>query len=85
MPIEMPKGLPFSVDTWTPTSLRKRHHFLTHAHKDHLTGIVVRASRPIYATRLTKNLALHYFPQVFLPFLSFDPLISAVSLGVFGV
>ncbi|XP_065023917.1 uncharacterized protein LOC135649469 isoform X1 [Musa acuminata AAA Group] len=64
MPIEMPVGLPFSVDTWTPTSLRKRHHFLTHAHKDHLTGIVVRASRPIYATRLTKNLALHYFPRL---------------------
>ncbi|KAL6551967.1 hypothetical protein OROGR_008121 [Orobanche gracilis] len=29
MPIEMPKGLPFSVDTWTPSSKRKRHHFLT--------------------------------------------------------
>ncbi|KAG6526368.1 hypothetical protein ZIOFF_016351 [Zingiber officinale] len=64
MPIEMPKGLPFSVDTWTPASLRKRHHFLTHAHKDHLAGIVAHSSRPVYATRLTKALVLGYFPQL---------------------
>ncbi|WOK94599.1 protein artemis [Canna indica] len=64
MPIEMPRGLPFSVDTWTPASDRKRHHFLTHAHKDHLAGIVAHAYRPIYATRLTKTLALHYHPQL---------------------
>ncbi|KAG6530184.1 hypothetical protein ZIOFF_012406 [Zingiber officinale] len=60
----MPKGLPFSVDTWTPASLRKRHHFLTHAHKDHLAGIVAHSSRPVYATRLTKALVLGYFPQL---------------------
>ncbi|KAL2906817.1 5' exonuclease Apollo [Bienertia sinuspersici] len=39
MPIEMPRGLPFSVDTWNPNSMLKRHHFLTHAHKDHCSGI----------------------------------------------
>ncbi|XP_072964106.1 uncharacterized protein [Typha angustifolia] len=64
MPIEMPKGLPFSVDTWTPASNRKRYHFLTHAHKDHLAGIATHASYPIYATGFTKTLALHYFPQL---------------------
>ncbi|KAK6125582.1 hypothetical protein DH2020_040675 [Rehmannia glutinosa] len=63
MPIEMPKGLPFSVDTWTPCSKRKRHHFITHAHKDHAQGIAAHASYPIYSTLLTKTLILQYYPQ----------------------
>ncbi|KAJ9541727.1 hypothetical protein OSB04_028233 [Centaurea solstitialis] len=64
MPIEMPKGVPFSVDTWTPSSKRKRYHFLTHAHKDHSQGISTHASFPIYATRLTKTLTLNYYPHL---------------------
>lgn len=64
MPIEMPKGLPFSVDTWTPSSKRKRHHFLTHAHKDHAQGISAHASFPIYSTLFTRTLIRRYYPQV---------------------
>ncbi|XP_077224472.1 DNA repair metallo-beta-lactamase family protein [Tasmannia lanceolata] len=64
MPIEMPKGLPFSVDTWTPSSKWKRHHFLTHAHKDHSTAISSYFSYPIYTTHLTENLLLQQFPQL---------------------
>ncbi|GAB4847769.1 hypothetical protein Ancab_026832 [Ancistrocladus abbreviatus] len=64
MPIEMPRGLPFSVDTWTPPSRRKRHHFLSHAHKDHCSGITAYSSYPIYSTHLTKSLLLLYFPQL---------------------
>ncbi|XP_010270398.1 PREDICTED: protein artemis [Nelumbo nucifera] len=64
MTIEMPKGLPFSVDTWTPSSKKKRHHFLTHAHKDHSTGITLYSSYPIYCTHLTKTLVLQQFPQL---------------------
>ncbi|XP_021970656.1 protein artemis [Helianthus annuus] len=63
-PIEMPKGLPFSVDTWTPSSNRKKHHFLTHAHKDHSQGISTHASFPIYATPITKALTLNYYPHL---------------------
>lgn len=69
MPIEMPKGLQFSVDTWTPFSRRKRHHFLTHAHKDHSQGIITYASYPVYSTSLTKTLLLQNYPQVTLIFL----------------
>lgn len=64
MPIEMPRGLPFSVDTWTPSSKRKRHHFLTHAHKDHCSGILTHSSYPIYCTHLTKSLVMINYPQV---------------------
>ncbi|XP_073060659.1 uncharacterized protein [Primulina eburnea] len=64
MPIEMPKGLPFSVDTWTPSSKTKRHHFLTHAHKDHAQGISAHASFPIYSTLFTRTLIRRYYPQV---------------------
>nr|CAD1818187.1 unnamed protein product [Ananas comosus var. bracteatus] len=64
MPIEMPRGLPFSVDTWSAASERKRRHFLTHAHRDHLAGVAAHASYPVYASRITKTLALHYFPQL---------------------
>ncbi|KAI4345086.1 hypothetical protein L6164_012250 [Bauhinia variegata] len=64
MPIEMPQGLPFSVDTWTPSSKRKRHHFLTHAHKDHSSGIFSHSSFPIYCTRFTKTLILQHYPQL---------------------
>lgn len=64
MPIEMPKGLPFSVDTWSPNSKKKRHHFLTHAHKDHSQGILTHASYPIYSTLLTKALVLQHYPQL---------------------
>ncbi|KAK9291781.1 hypothetical protein L1049_019731 [Liquidambar formosana] len=64
MPIEMPKGVPFSVDTWSPCSKKKRHHFLTHAHKDHSTGISAHFSYPIYSTHLTKSLLLQHYPQL---------------------
>ncbi|CAL5009456.1 unnamed protein product [Urochloa decumbens] len=68
MPIEMPRGLPFAVDTWTPASAVKRHRFLTHAHRDHLAGIAatsaVSASSRVYASRLTVLIALRIFPQL---------------------
>ncbi|KAL8133002.1 hypothetical protein AgCh_008463 [Apium graveolens] len=64
MPIEMPRGVPFSVDTWTPCSMQKRHRFLTHAHKDHTQGITTYHSYPIYSTLLTRTLTLHYYPQL---------------------
>ncbi|KAF5187654.1 5' exonuclease Apollo [Thalictrum thalictroides] len=60
----MPKGLPFSVDTFSPISDRKRHHFLTHAHKDHSVGISTYSSYPIYSTQITKTLILQQFPQL---------------------
>lgn len=68
MPIEMPKGLPFSVDTWNHSSVKKRHHFLTHAHKDHSNGISTHFSYPIYSTHLTKTLVIQQHPQVVLVF-----------------
>ena len=71
MPIEMPKGLPFSADTWTSSSKRKRRHFLTHAHKDHSFGISSHFSFPIYSTLLTKSLVLQQYPQVCLCFQGF--------------
>ncbi|KAK9110399.1 hypothetical protein Sjap_018459 [Stephania japonica] len=65
MPIEMPKGLPMSVDTWGSSSNRKRHHFLTHAHKDHTFGISSpHLSSPIYCTATTQKLLLCHFPQI---------------------
>ena len=65
MPIELPRGLPFAVDTWTPASALKRHRFLTHAHRDHLTGITTTsAAGAVYASRLTVLIARHIFPQV---------------------
>ncbi|KAJ6289182.1 hypothetical protein OIU76_025064 [Salix suchowensis] len=64
MPIELPRGLPFSVDTWSPNSNRKRHHFLTHAHKDHTSGILTHSCYPIYTTHLTKLLVLQNYPQL---------------------
>ncbi|KAK7282331.1 hypothetical protein RIF29_11011 [Crotalaria pallida] len=65
MPIEMPRGLPFSVDTWTPSSnATKRHHFLTHAHKDHSSSIASFSSFPIYSTLLTKTLVLQHYPEL---------------------
>lgn len=64
MPIEMLKGLPFSVDTWSTKSSTKRYHFLTHAHKDHTQGICTYASYPIYCSHLTKTLVLQHYPQV---------------------
>ena len=64
----MPRGLPFSVDTWTPSSKKKRHHFLTHAHKDHSSGISTHSAYPIYSTHLTKTLILQQYPQVCLHF-----------------
>uniref|UniRef100_A0A0E0CB50 DNA repair metallo-beta-lactamase domain-containing protein n=1 Tax=Oryza meridionalis TaxID=40149 RepID=A0A0E0CB50_9ORYZ len=69
MPIEMPRGLPFAVDTWGPSSRRRRHCFLTHAHRDHLVGAGAGADSgecpgAVYATRLTLDLALRHFPQL---------------------
>ncbi|KAI4326135.1 hypothetical protein MLD38_031478 [Melastoma candidum] len=63
MPVEMPRRLPFSVDKWTASSLRKRHRFLTHAHRDHSVGIFKYSSFPLYCTSLTRTLLLHQFPQ----------------------
>uniref|UniRef100_A0ACD6AI67 Uncharacterized protein n=1 Tax=Avena sativa TaxID=4498 RepID=A0ACD6AI67_AVESA len=65
MPIELPRGLPFAVDTWTPASALKRHRFLTHAHRDHLAGITTTsAAGAVYASRLTVLIARHIFPQL---------------------
>ncbi|TXG60375.1 hypothetical protein EZV62_014948 [Acer yangbiense] len=64
MPIEMPKGLSFSVDTFTPSSKKKRHYFLTHAHKDHTVGISSHSHYPIYSTHITKSLLLHHYSQL---------------------
>ncbi|CAJ2641532.1 unnamed protein product [Trifolium pratense] len=65
MPTEMPEGLPFSVDTWTPSSKSsKRHHFLTHAHKDYSSNIISNSSFPIYSTLLTKTLLLQHYPKL---------------------
>ncbi|KAJ1286513.1 hypothetical protein BS78_03G357900 [Paspalum vaginatum] len=66
MPIDMPRGLPFAVDTWGPSSRRRRHRFLTHAHRDHLVGAGADSDGggTIYATRLTLSLALRHFPQL---------------------
>ncbi|KAL6616492.1 hypothetical protein ACP70R_038762 [Stipagrostis hirtigluma subsp. patula] len=66
MPIDMPQGLPFAVDTWGPSSRRRRHRFLTHAHRDHLVGAGAASDDggTVYATRLTRSLALRHFPQL---------------------
>ncbi|TVU36295.1 hypothetical protein EJB05_18225, partial [Eragrostis curvula] len=68
MPIDMPAGLPFAVDTWGPSTRRRRHRFLTHAHRDHLVGAGADAdgggAGTVYATRLTLSLALRHFPQL---------------------
>lgn len=68
MSIEMPRGLPFAVDTFGPyttTKRRKRHHFLTHAHKDHTVGISPsNIVFPIYSTSLTISLLLQRHPQL---------------------
>ncbi|XP_056843345.1 uncharacterized protein LOC108806534 [Raphanus sativus] len=67
MAIEMPRGLPFSVDTFTTTKKRiKRHHFLTHAHKDHTVGISHHSAVvfPIYSTSLTISLLLQRHPHL---------------------
>ncbi|AEE29793.1 unnamed protein product [Arabidopsis thaliana] len=69
MSIEMPRGLPFAVDTFGPyteTKRRKRHHFLTHAHKDHTVGVSPSniVVFPIYSTSLTISLLLQRFPQL---------------------
>jgi DNA cross-link repair 1A protein len=68
MPTEMPRGLPFVVDTWGSSSRRRRHHhFLTHAHTDHLANAQAYPGDTVYATKLTMRLALQRFPQVTTP------------------
>lgn len=69
MSIEMPRGLPFAVDTFGPyttTKRIKRHHFLTHAHKDHTVGISPSniVVFPIYSTSLTISLLIQRHPQL---------------------
>lgn len=65
MSIEMPRGLPFSVDTFGPYTATKRHHFLTHAHKDHTVGISPsNIVFPIYSCPLTISLLLQRHPQL---------------------
>ncbi|BAF22713.1 uncharacterized protein [Oryza sativa Japonica Group] len=64
MPIELPRGLPFAVDTWTAASAVKRHRFLTHAHRDHIAGITATNVAAVYASRLTILIACHIFPQL---------------------
>ena len=83
MPIEMPKGLPFSVDTWSLCSKRKRHHFLTHAHKDHSSGISTHFSFPIYSTLLTKTLLFEHYPQVCLFYLTVFAMILSMAFFIF--
>ena len=78
----MPKGLPFSVDTWTSSSKRKRRHFLTHAHKDHSFGISSQFSFPIYSTLLTKSLVLQHYPQVCLCFQGFFIFFKKMGLSL---
>lgn len=63
----MPPGLPFAVDTWGPSSRRRRHRFLTHAHRDHLVGAGTDpggGGGTVYSTRLTMSLALRHFPRL---------------------
>uniref|UniRef100_A0ACD5XCF5 Uncharacterized protein n=1 Tax=Avena sativa TaxID=4498 RepID=A0ACD5XCF5_AVESA len=62
----MPRGLPFAVDTWGPSSRRRRHRFLTHAHRDHLVGAGAAPDDGgiVYATRLTMSLARRHFPHL---------------------
>ncbi|GLJ54790.1 hypothetical protein SUGI_1176840 [Cryptomeria japonica] len=64
MGVHLPEKCPFSVDTWTPNSSRKKCHFLTHAHKDHTVGILSYASYPIYCTFITKQLILLRYPTL---------------------
>ncbi|OIV98084.1 hypothetical protein TanjilG_25949 [Lupinus angustifolius] len=76
MVMEMPKGLPFSVDTWSQSSkATKRHHFLTHAHKDHSSNITSYSSFPIYSTLLTRTLVLQHYPQLV------DSLFVSIEVG----
>ncbi|GAA0142733.1 DNA metabolism protein [Lithospermum erythrorhizon] len=64
MTIELPERLPYSVDTFSAASNRKRHHFVTHAHKDHSIGITLYASFPIYSTSITKSILLIHYPKL---------------------
>ncbi|KAJ7298038.1 hypothetical protein O6H91_Y020300 [Diphasiastrum complanatum] len=63
MPLELAVQFPFSVDTWSTCSIKKPHHFLTHAHSDHIAGINFHAKYPIYCSFLTMKLVLHRHPH----------------------
>lgn len=60
---------PFSVDTWSEFSKRKPVHFLTHAHRDHTTGIDAHGSSPIYCSLITQKIVLRRHRKVFSPFI----------------
>jgi hypothetical protein len=64
MPVELAQRYPFSVDTWTEASTRKRFHFLTHAHKDHTAGIENLGFSSIYCTDITQKLVIRRYPKV---------------------
>ncbi|KAJ7298039.1 hypothetical protein O6H91_Y020300 [Diphasiastrum complanatum] len=64
MPLELAVQFPFSVDTWSTCSIKKPHHFLTHAHSDHIAGINFHAKYPIYCSFLTMKLVLHRHPHL---------------------
>ncbi|GAQ82241.1 hypothetical protein KFL_001050060 [Klebsormidium nitens] len=66
-PVNMPMWLPFTVDSWDRVSCHgKRHHFLTHAHTDHMAGLASfrTADRTIYCSRTTRDLVVCHFPQL---------------------
>ncbi|CAK9872118.1 unnamed protein product [Sphagnum jensenii] len=64
MPVELAQRYPFSVDTWTEASTRKRFHFLTHAHKDHTAGIENLGFSSIYCTDITQKLVIRRYPKL---------------------
>ncbi|KAL0378249.1 UNVERIFIED_CONTAM: 5' exonuclease Apollo [Sesamum radiatum] len=64
MPIEMPRGLPFSVDTWTPCSKEEEVPFPHPRSQGPRQGMAAHASYPVYSTLLTKTLILQYYPQL---------------------
>ncbi|KAL3698166.1 hypothetical protein R1sor_012242 [Riccia sorocarpa] len=64
MPVELKGKYPFCVDTWSLLSRKKNHHFLSHAHTDHTSGIESFANRRIYCSDITRLLLLRRFPKL---------------------
>ena len=56
--------LPFSVDTYD-ASTQDKIQFSTHAHKDHLIGVVnFPSNKAIWCTSMTKRLILMKYPAL---------------------